>query len=580
MQAACIDPHHVSVLGGMSSGSAVVTACPSYQIASPPALQVSRVAQVGAPPPAPAPVVRTRAIVGAFALLLAGVVAVRLWAHWAVSRKPRTEAADLSDNSAPLSAATSPSKGAVSPGRAADRAQQQTMSAAAVRDGPFWVGEQTSTAPAWAQRDGSRGQRNVSPGSTAQAAVPEARAASRAVDRVSPPDATDSQPSPAPANAGASAPHALPGAATQQETATSRDAAPERTSAVLEPSRSNESTGRTRLDVALDAIREERRLAALASAQATASDAEAGSDRAMTQPALGKPAQQPAETSASPSDPSSLPPSQQASLPQSPPQPQPVKQLDIAPPVPKVSHAAFEPVAAPEPTAALAVEESVAADPAAAEEKDTLAGAVDLEEEQPHAADPAHADEEAAFLAAPALAEEEPLTTASPATQSAVADTCSPEQEPIRNLAEVSDDDDRGPAPLSSSSSASEAEGVTEEAQPSPQAGSVSSVPPQRTDLVVEDGAQDSGGEHGTVSEPQSSSASGNGATVHPQDRLPVPLRLVAAGFCIPHPAKVPQRAHAHPAVAQRSALLRLLVTDPAMSTGILRCADHCRTRI
>ena len=47
-----------------------------------PTMQVSRAAQVAAPSPQPAPVVQTRTVVGAFSLLLAGVVATRLWAHW------------------------------------------------------------------------------------------------------------------------------------------------------------------------------------------------------------------------------------------------------------------------------------------------------------------------------------------------------------------------------------------------------------------------------------------------------------------------------------------------------------------
>jgi len=46
------------------------------------AVQVSRAAQVAVPSPQPAPVVQTRTVVGAFSLLLAGVVATRLWAHW------------------------------------------------------------------------------------------------------------------------------------------------------------------------------------------------------------------------------------------------------------------------------------------------------------------------------------------------------------------------------------------------------------------------------------------------------------------------------------------------------------------
>ena len=45
-------------------------------------MQVSRATQVAVPSQQPAPVVRTGTVVGAFSLLLAGVVATRLWARW------------------------------------------------------------------------------------------------------------------------------------------------------------------------------------------------------------------------------------------------------------------------------------------------------------------------------------------------------------------------------------------------------------------------------------------------------------------------------------------------------------------
>jgi hypothetical protein len=73
----------------------------------------------------------------------------------------------------------------------------------------------------------------------------------------------------------------------------------------------------------------------------------------------------------------------------------------------------------------------------------------------------------------------------------------------------------------------------------------VQSPPESGNGAAVADVARDTGSEQSILAEPQSPPASGNGAAVVAADHRLVPLRLVAAGFCIPHPAKVWQRADA-----------------------------------
>ena len=409
-------------------------------------------------------------------------------------------------------------------------------------------------------------------GPAARIAASEAPLTSPAADPVPPAD--DQTSDTAATSATAYAADAPAGAVAQPAAPSSDYTSLEESDAASDPSQADDVVMEP--DLASVSADEELPLAETASDAALASEAATSSDGAAGQEEA---AQQLVELQAAPVDESGLPRVHERYSERSAPQSQPVEQRDPAALVPSLSQPAPGPIAAPVPTPAKAAE----GEPPAAASTVTASGAEDTasterdplgEVEMP----PEDVEMDAALLSdSSASATAEPGKEAQPTTQEPL-DGSMKDDSP---LVVVDEDQDTGSeqSSLSELHTPSEAQdtgseqSVISELQPPPadqdtgsehsgpsdtqsppeaqDTGSEQSVLPEHKSppasgngAGVADAAQDAGGsELGVIRELQPPPASGNGAEVKDADHQPVPLRLVAAGFCIPHPAKVRQRA-------------------------------------